>query len=271
MRTAFVFGGGGLLGAAEVGMVRALLERGVRPELVVGSSVGALNGLAVAAQPNLDTVARLTAVWTSLGARDIFSSTLVGQMGNLLRHGTHLHGNEGLRRLVADAAADTRIEQLPVPFQCVAACVETASAHWFTSGSVVDAVLASCAVPGLLPPYRIGERHFLDGGLVASVPISRAVDLGAERLFVLHVGRLDRPLEPPTRPWEVALVAFEISRRHQFADDLARVPPGIEVHVLPTGDIPPAVVLRYRSPATVERRIDTAYRAGAAFLTRLGM
>lgn len=270
MRTAFVLGGGGILGSAEVGMLRALLERGVLPDLVVGSSVGALNGVAVAAVPGVEVVERLTEAWTSLRARDIFSSNVVGQVGNLLRHGTYLHSNEGLRRLVTDAAGDTRIEQLPVPFQCVAACVETASAEWFTSGPIVDAVLASCAVPGLLPPVRVGERHFLDGGLVASVPVGRAVELGAERVFVLHVGRLEQPLRAPTRPWEVALVAFEISRRHQFADDMARVPPGVEIHVMPAAEPPPPVLLRYRSPATVTRRIDAAYRAGVQFLDRIG-
>lgn len=269
VRTAFVLGGGGVLGAAEVGMLRALLERRIVPDLVVGSSVGALNGVAVAAEPTLDAVARLTEAWTSLRARDVFSSTVVGQVGNLLRHGTHLHGNEGLRRLIADAAGDARIEQLPVQFQCVAACIETASAHWFTSGRIVDAVLASCAVPGLLPPVRIGEHHYLDGGLVASVPIGRAVTLGAERVFVLHVGRVEQPLRPPSRPWEVGMVAFEIARRHQFADDMARVPEGIEVHVLPAGGASPTVILRYRSPATVRDRIDAAYRAGVDFLAHL--
>lgn len=269
MRTAFVLGGGGMLGAAEVGMLHALFERGVLPDLVLGSSVGALNGAAVAAEPGLDAVERLTSGWTSLRARDIFSSTVVGQVGNLLRHGTHLHSSVGLHHLVTDAAGNSRIEELRVPFQCVAACIETASAHWFESGPIVDAVLASCAVPGLLPPVQIGDRHFLDGGLVASVPVGRAVELGADRVFVLHVGRLDRPLEPPRRPWEVALVAFEISRRHQFADDLLRVPSGIEVHVLPAGGEPPTLTLRYRSPATVQRRIDAAYQASAAFLARV--
>lgn len=269
MRTAFVLGGGGMLGATEVGMLRALLERQIVPDLVIGSSVGALNGVAVAAEPNLESVKRLTDAWTSLQARDIFSSSVVGQVANLFRHRTHLHGSEGLHRLVADAAGDTCIEHLPVPFQCVAACVETASAHWFSSGPIVDAVLASCAVPGLLPPVRIGDRHYLDGGLVASVPVGRAVELGAERVFVLHVGRLERPLRPPSWPWEVALVTFEISRRHQFLDDMARVPSGTEVHVLPTGALPPVVGLRYRSPAPVERRIDAAYRAGAEYLEHL--
>ena len=115
----------------------------------------------------------------------------------------------------------------------MAASIERAAATWFSSGFGDRAVLASCAVPGLLPPVEIEGEHFLDGGLVRSVPIGRAAELGATRIFVLHVGRLEQPLRPPTRPWQVALVAFEIARRHQFEEELASLPPGVEVHVLP--------------------------------------
>lgn len=250
-------------------MLRALLERQIRPDLIVGSSVGALNGLAVAASPGLEAVAQLTRTWTSLQARDVFSSSVVGQISNLVRHGTHLHDNGPLRRLIEESASGRRIEQLAVPFHCVAACIEQASAHWFDSGPVVEAVLASCAVPGLLPPVAIGQRHYMDGGLVASVPVGRAVELGATRIFVLHVGRLERPLSNPARPWDVALVAFEIARRHQFADDMARLPDGVEVYVLPTGDPPPTVSIRYRTPSSVSRRIDAAHEASSRYLDRI--
>lgn len=273
--TAFVLGGGGVLGAAEVGMLRALLERGVVPDVIVGSSVGALNGLAVAAEPAPMAVARLAETWTKLSARQIFSTSIAGQVSNLVRHGTHLHDNSGLRRLLEDAGAKgVNIEDLAVRFQCVAASIERAGAHWFDSGPVVDAVLASCAVPGLLPAVEIGGEHFIDGGLVASVPLGRAVDLGATRLFVLHVGRLERPLEVPRRPWEVGTVAFEIARRHQFVDELARLPDGLELHLLPSGSEPPPAVLWHRaSPdsATVHRRIDSAYGATIAYLDQAGI
>lgn len=268
--TAFVLGGGGVLGSAEVGMLRALLERDIKPDLVVGSSVGALNGVVVAASPGLEAVESLSATWSRLQARDVFSSSVLGQLGNLVRHGTHLHENSSLRRLILDAVGDQQIEDLAVPFECVAACVEDAAAHWFSSGPVADAVLASCAVPGLLPPVRIGDRHFMDGGLVASVPVGRAVELGADRVFVLHVGRLERPLTAPSRPWEVGLVAFEIARRHQFSDDMARIPGGVEVHVMPAGESPPWLSVRYRSSSAVVRRIEGAYEASTAFLDGLG-
>ena len=95
-----------------------------------------------------------------------------------------------------------------MPFQCVAASIERAAEHWFESGPLVDAVLASAAVPGILPPVAIGNEHFLDGGLVNSIPVGRAVALGATRVFVLQVGRIDRPLSVPKRPWDVARVSF---------------------------------------------------------------
>ena len=81
-----------------------------------------------------------------------------------------------------------------------AASIERAAEHWFDSGRVVDAVVASAAVPGLLPPVKVGAEHYLDGGIVNSIPLARAVQLGATRVFVLQVGRFDRPLKPPRSP-----------------------------------------------------------------------
>jgi NTE family protein len=269
--TAFVLGGGGVLGSAEVGMLKALLERDVSPDMIVASSVGALNGVVLAANPKPDAVANLKDMWEGLQSRDVFSSTVVGQVGNLVRHGTHLHSNSSLRRLLSGTVGDVRIEDLPLRFQCVAACVEDAAAEWFDEGPAVDAVLASCAVPGLLPPVRIGDRHYMDGGLVASVPVGQAAVLGADRIFVLHVGRIERKLTPPTRPWEVAAVAFEIARRHQFADDMSRIPSGVEVHVLPAGDGPGPFLFRYRSTSDVRRRMEVAYEASSAYLDSIGL
>jgi len=267
---AFVLGGGGVLGANEVGMLQALAEAGVRPDLVVGTSVGALNGVFVAAHADLgDAVSRLAAVWRDGVAAEAFGGSLFGRVRTLARSGTHLHANEPLRRLLEDLPVQ-RIEDLALPFQCVAASIERAAAHWFTSGPIVPAVLASAAVPGLLPPVRVGDEHFLDGGLVHSIPIGRALELGARTVYVLHVGRIERPLEVPTRPWEVGLVAFEIARRHRFAEDMAAVPPEVTVHVLPAGAESQAGVdlaqLRYRDTSRIDEHIQRAYEASVAYL-----
>src|SRR3954453_16500996 len=240
-RTAFVLGGGGVLGAAEVGMLQALFEHDVRPDLVVGTSVGAINGALVAADPTPGAVDRLRGVWEELASQRIFAGSVLAQMRTLVRTRTHLHPREPLRELLTAHLPVQTFAELAVPFQCVAASIERAAEHWFTEGPLVDAVLASCAVPGLLPPVEVGGEHYLDGGLVHSIPVGRAVALGADTIYVLHVGRIDRPLRPPTRPWEVATVSFEIARRHRFAADLAALPDGVTLHVLPSGNEgPPA-------------------------------
>ena len=270
-RTAFVLGGGGVLGAAEVGMLQALVERGVRPDLVVGTSVGAINGAFVAAEPGPGTVDRLRAVWEELAAARIFGGSMLSRVGTLVRTRTHLHSRGPLQDLLETHLPARTFAELQVPFQCVAASIERAAERWFADGPLVEAVLASSAVPGLLPPVELDGEHYLDGGLVHSIPVGRAVALGARTVYVLHVGRIDRPLHPPTRPWEVATVAFEIARRHRFTGDLASLPPDVTVHVLPSGNAAPpgAANLRYRDFSGVPARIDGAHAAARDFLDRL--
>jgi NTE family protein len=267
---AFVLGGGGVMGAHEVGMLQALAEAGVRPELVLGTSVGALNGVFVAAHADpAEAVPELAAVWREGVAAEAFAGSLFGRVRTLARSGTHLHSNEPLRQLL-EALPVERIEDLALPFQCVAASIERAAAHWFTAGPIVPAVLASAAVPGLLPPVRVGDEHFFDGGLVHSIPVGRALELGARTVYVLHVGRIEQPLQPPTRPWEVGLVAFEIARRYRFAEEMDKVPPGVTVHVLPAGADGQGGVdlsqLRYRDTSRIDEHIRRAYEASAAYL-----
>jgi len=266
-RTAFVLGGGGVLGASEVGMARALVEAGVRPDVVLGTSIGAVNGAALARDPGSDTVALLTRWWSS-DATAAFSSAPLDRLRTMTR--TALHTVAGLRGLLDETFGDLRIDDLAVPFGCCAASIERYREHWFESGPLVPALMASCAVPGLFPPFRVGGEHFVDGGLVNSIPVSRAVELGARTVWVLQVGRIERPLQAPTRPWEVATVAFEIARRHRFARDLATLGDDVTVHVLPTGDdATPLTNVRYRSATAVPRRIEAAYRATSRYLESL--
>ena len=266
-RTAFVLGGGGLLGANEVGMLRALFEAGHVPDLVVGTSVGALNGAVVAADPTVGCVERLTRMWESLSGTSVFGGSGLARLRLMARSRTHLHPIDPLRTMLESELGDVRIEDLAVEFQCCAASIERAAETWFASGPLGQAVTASCAVPGLFPAVRIGDEHYLDGGIVNSIPVGRAVQLGADVVFVLQVGRIESPLTAPTQPWQVAMVAFEIARRHRFARDMAELPDGVVVHVLPTGaHEAPTANLRYRDTGKVRRRIDQAYEASAGYL-----
>jgi NTE family protein len=271
VQTAFVLGGGGMLGAYEVGMLRALSQAGIRPDVIVGTSVGAINGAFVAADP-AGAAARLGEMWQGDALRQAFSETLWGRAARLLRSGTHLHSIEPLRRLLTEMLPGADFADLELPFHCVAASIEHATAHWFSSGPLVPAVLASCAVPGLLPPVEVDGEHYFDGGLVHSIPVGRAVAMGARDVYVLHVGRIERPLQVPRRPWEVGLVAFEIARRHRFHEEMSALPDGVRVHVLPAGgdQRPPDLSqLRYRNRANVPASIEYAYAASASYLAAL--
>jgi NTE family protein len=268
MSTAFVLGGGGLLGAHEVGMLRALAEAGIRPDIVVGTSIGAVNGAFVAADPG-GAAERLTGLWRGEEIRALFSETVVGRAVRLARSGTHLHAIEPLSRQLEATLRIDDFANLKLPFHCVAAGIEDATAHWFSTGPLVPAVMASCAVPGLLPPVEIDGAHYFDGGLVHSIPVGRAVALGASTVYVLQVGRIESPLPIPAKPWEVGLVAFEIARRHRFHEEMSSLPPGVRVHVLPTGgeQLPPGPAqFRYRGKNKVSEGIDRSYAASARYL-----
>lgn len=269
-RTAFVLGGGGLLGAVEVGMLRALFEAGISPDLILGTSVGALNGALMAADPSPGVIERLVKLWESAASsKEVYGDGAVRQVTRAMRTGTHLHSAKPLRERLQQELGDLTFDDLAIPFQCCAASIERAAEHWFTEGRVVDAVVASAAVPGLLRPAVVDGEHYLDGGIVNSIPVGKAVESGARRIFVLQVGRVDRPLKPPRKPWEVARVSFEIARRHRFNREMAELPEHVTAHVLPTGggSSRDDSLLHYRDFAAMLRRIEAAYEASAGYLT----
>jgi NTE family protein len=266
-RSAIVLGGGGVFGATQVGMLRALLESGFRPDMVIGTSVGALNGAAIAANPTTTGVEILADLWSSLGQTGMFTETVLARASTLARYRTHLYSPAPLRTQLASHLPAT-FEDLRIPFQCVAASIERAVAHWFSAGDLIDAVMASCAVPGLLPPVVINGEHFLDGGLVHSIPVGRALALGAREIYVLHVGRIEQPLAAPRSLWDVCLISFEVARRHRFVEEMAGLPPDVRVHVLPSGEEKmPLVSMRYRHAKAAAARIQRGYEAAAEYLS----
>jgi len=251
-------------------MAKALAAKGLQPDLIVGTSIGSLNGAVLASAPVEQSVVQLTQMWETMAAAKVFSESLLKRARNLVNHWTHLHSNLPLRRLVENWVPYSRIEQAPTEFQCVAACVETSTEHWFTDGPVLGAVLASCALPGVLPPVEVDGRHYIDGGVVTSIPLSWAVELGATEIYVLHVGHIDDPLSPPRHPWDVAMVSFEIARRHRFHRDIEILDPGVKVTVLPTGKPPgrynDVAKLRYNHNEAIRTHVAVAEAATAALL-----
>ncbi|HEY3015897.1 MAG TPA: patatin-like phospholipase family protein [Nocardioides sp.] len=269
VKTAFVLGGGGVLGAVEVGMLKALFEYDVAPDLILGTSVGALNGALVARDPSPTVIDRLTQLWTNVGtARRVYPTQPLKTVRRAVTSGTHVFSDRPMRQRLEEEFGDLTFEELAVELQVCAASIERSAEHWFTSGPLVPAVVASAAVPGLLPPAKVGDEHFLDGGIVNSIPIGRAVRLGAERIFVLQVGRFDRPLTVPRRPWEVARVSFEIARRHRFIRELEELPDDVEAHVLPAAGTSSRddSVFAFRDFSVVEHKITATHDATMAYL-----
>lgn len=265
--TAFVLGGARNLGAMQVGMLQALVGAGVVPDLVVGCSAGAINGAAVAADPTPAGVEALEGLWTSLSRSDVWPVRPRRTPLQLLRTGTSVNGNAGLRAAIAGYLPEV-FEALAVPFTCVAADLATGRAHWFDAGPLHDAVLASSALPGLLPPVEVDGRTMIDGATVDVVPVAHAVALGAERVFVLQIKDLDGVAAPPRRPIDVILRAFAISRNARFVHDLHSLPPTVEVHVLPVVDWPR---LRYDGFSRTGELVARAREASAAALVAAGV
>ncbi len=254
-------------------MLQALDEGGIQPDLVLGTSIGAFNGSVVASSPGKIGVERLTALWEEIGESGLLRGEFLQQMKSVATMQPAIQGSQAIRHALESVhGAGAQIDDLELPFQCVAAQIETASEHWFDSGPLVDALLASSAIPAIFPPVEIGGKHYYDGGLVNSVPLTRAVELGATRIFVLQVGRVESELRTPERLYEAALISFEIARRHRFTTTMANLPEGVEVHLLPSGnpiDFDDRRQIRWRKlDETVSLR-DTGYRASADYLESL--
>jgi NTE family protein len=263
---AFVLSGGGNLGALQVGMLRALAEREIRPDFVLGCSVGSLNGAVYAADPTAAGVARLESLWRSLAGDEIMPTGWLPTSVQLARKGASLHGNEGLRATIDRILFRETFAELTVPFECVATSIEPVGEHWFSTGPLKQAILASAALPAVFPVVEIDGVPYFDGAVVNDVPVSRAVELGARTVYVLHVGNLDRPWIEPKRPIDVAIQAYWIARKHRLSRDLAALPPHVDLVMMPRGE---ATEPRFDDFSRTEELINQAYGASAAHLDAL--
>lgn len=263
MPTAFVLSGGASLGAVQVGMLRSLLERGIVPDLIVGSSVGAINGAWLAGRPDVAGVEALANVWQSIGRRDVFPThPVVGLLGFLGRR-DHLVPPDRLARLIREHLPYTYLEDAPVPLHIVATQVTTGQEVLLSRGPAVPAILASAAIPGIFPPVQIGAHLLMDGGVVNNTPISHAVHLGATTVYVLPTGYACNLTEAPSSALGVVLQALTLLIEQQLMNDVERYESVADLHVLPPL-CPLAVSAADFSHAA--ELIDRAHRASAEWL-----
>jgi NTE family protein len=254
-RTAFVLAGGGNQAVCQVGMLKALLERDIVPDVLVGTSAGACNASVIAAMPNLAGVQRLVETWESLRGEEVFPGGRLSRAWNLLTRDDHLFDNDGLRALISRSDTAKTFDELLVPLRVVACDLDTGEEVVFAAGPLEPALLASTALPGLFPPIRHDGRLLVDGAVVDTVPLSHALAGPVDRVYVLNIAGelLNRSLRSPI---DVVIRAFAISRKQRFDLELRSVPESVEVVVL-SGPSDNREVTDFSEP---QKMIDQSYQ-----------
>jgi NTE family protein len=233
--TAFVLSGGGNQGVAQVGMLRALLERDIHPDVVIGTSAGAINGATLATTPTLEKVDHLERVWVGLDGDTVFPAGALRRAWNILRRDDHLIPSSGLQAVIERAEPAATFAELEVPLRVVTTDLVTGDEIVIVSGPLPPALLASSAIPGIFPPVELNGHTLVDGAVLNLVPISHALAGPIDRIFVLDVSgpigerRIRSPLD-------VVIRAFAISRDLRFELEMQWLPKDVEVVTLPPPD-----------------------------------
>ncbi|SFI45498.1 NTE family protein [Collimonas sp. OK307] len=219
-KTAFVFAGGGSLGAIEAGMLRELIASGVRPDFLVGASAGAINSVFFAYQPHTAGAMRLEFLWRGVRRQQILPWSIRSVLG--AARGTHLVNPAKLRSLLYEHFGNRTLEDADLPVHVVATEMKTGNEIVISSGSAVDAVLASTAIPGVFPPVPLNGNMLIDGGVANNTPISSAIRLGATRVIVLATGFTCAERRQPKGALEHAMSALNLLVARQLVSDLER-------------------------------------------------
>jgi NTE family protein len=232
MTTAFVLSGGGSLGAVQVGMLLALAERDITPDLVVGTSVATINAALVAGRPGLEGARDLAEAWRSIRRDDVFPvRPLVGLLGFLGRN-DHLMPDRPPPCLLRRHLTCARLEDTPLPVQVVTTEITSGLEVVLAAGDAVDAVAASAAIPGVFPAVTIDGRQFVDGGIANNTPISHAVDAGATTIYVLPTGYACWLHSPPRGGLGMALQSITLLVQQRLVADVARYQDTLDPRVL---------------------------------------
>lgn len=214
-------------------MLQALIDRDIRPDFIVGTSAGAVNGGWLAGASTSDDIRRLGDLWRGLTRNAVFPPDLVTGVAGLLGKRNYLVSNKAIKKLITDNVKFDRLEDAPIPLHVVAGDVLTGADKLFSTGSVVDAVLASSAIPGLLPPVVIDGVPYMDGGTVNNTPITHAVDLGADLIYVLTTGPGCGLSAAPTSALGMGLRGLVLAINDRMAVDIERFEKVVDLRVAP--------------------------------------
>lgn len=262
-KTAFVFAGGGSLGAIEVGMLRELVNWGMAPDMVIGASAGAINGAYFASYPHAEGTAKLEELWRSITRAEVLPWSWRSMFGMIMGNRGHLVESLGLKRLLSRHFGESRVEDTALPLHVVATDMNTGAEVVLSSGNIVRAVMASAAIPGVFPPVDFEGRKLIDGGVANNTPVSTAIRLGATRIVVLPAGFACAERRPPKGAIEHAFNALSLLVARQLVHDLERW--GDRAHI---AVVPPLCPLDV-SPYDYSRCGELIDRAAAATLAWL--
>lgn len=233
-RRALVLSGGGPYGALQAGAIKALLEDGFAPDLIVGTSVGALNGAFVAADPTAAGAAKLHDVWTALTEEALFpGARRRSSWARMVMRGDRIFTPDGLSALIENDLPISTFEEAALPLGIVATDIETGRDVTFTTGALREPLLASAAMPGIYPPVEIEGRRYIDGGVANAVPIVPAVEMGGGRVVVINCSGSRQERRPLQRPMDHLLHAFLLARSQRYERDLETLAPKVEIVEVP--------------------------------------
>jgi NTE family protein len=220
MVTAVVLSGGGSLGSVQVGMLLALADRHIVPDLFVGTSVGALNAAFLAGRPGPQGINELARIWTGLRRHDIFPTGAARMLRAAAGRESAFADPKPRRRLITEHLTYDRLEDAPWPITVIATEVTTGLEVQLSHGPAVDAVMASAALPAVFPPVTIDDHVLMDGGVVNNTPLSAAVDLGADVIYVLPTGYACALDSPPRSPIGMAMQAVTVAIQQRLIADV---------------------------------------------------
>ncbi|MEM9747008.1 MAG: patatin-like phospholipase family protein [Actinomycetota bacterium] len=260
MSRAFVLSGGASHGAMQVGMMAALADEGVRPEMVAGTSVGAINAAWIAGG---GSPAGLGAIWSDLHRRDLFPNSVVRAVRAFAGRAPSFFPDTGLRRVLRDHLPFDRLEDAELPITVIATDELTGEEVRLRRGPAVDAIAASASIPALLPPVVIDGRRLVDGAVVNNTPITVAIEEGATEVWVLTTGFGCAVTAPPARAFASALRAVGLMVERRLVLELANARYPVPVHLVPspcTVDVSPIDFSRS------DELIDMGYETVASWL-----
>ena len=233
LKTAFVFSGGASLGSMEIGMLKALIEYGITANFVVGTSVGSLNATYYAYKPDIEGALELEEIWKSIRSKDIFPFSAFKSIRRIIKGNNYLIDPSGLEKLLTKVIPCDNLNDTKIPVYIVSTDILTGEEVVFSSGEVVEKLIASASIPMIFPPVKIGKHILVDGGVLNNTPISSAIRFGATKVIVLPTGYTCDRRKEPSNLIEMVLTSYSYMQHQKLATDIELYKDKVKLKIIP--------------------------------------